>query len=112
MSDPSQWQFEGPIAVRYHEQDGHLIQETKQFDREIILERNKQLRNHDAIANPPRGRSGWYIGSIAFEDLPRVHAKYPELGLMGPKADTDLRRKALIRFTNDPDMEEYVLRKA
>ncbi len=52
---------------------------------------------------------GWKVGSVPLNDWPAVCAKYPEFLLNG---EPDLKKKALVRFSNDPDMRKYLIKGA
>lgn len=104
----SDWVLEGSQAVRFHEEQGYLVKETYQPDRDAILKNNQEMRKAESIIRPDRNATGWYVGEIPLNDLPYVKSKYPEMF----EGDRDQRRKALIRFTNDPEMRPYVIRGA
>ena len=96
---------EGPLSVTFDVEQGHLIKRTTQADRDILLEANKEDRK-----KPQRGcLGGWQVGSIPMLDWHfKVLPKYPELA----SSDAELARAALIRFSNDPEMSPYLIKKA
>ena len=103
--DNTPWINEGGLRVRYREEQGHLVKEWDQPDRGLILDHVSELKKMDQIVKA----SGWFIGSVPLFDWERiVLPKYPEL----QSSDPELTKKALIRFSNDPDMKPYLVRKA
>ncbi len=105
MSTVGNWINEGPLRVRFSEEHGHLVKEWDQPDRELILSDIAEQRK----APQRRFLGGWKVGSVPLYDWHRiVLPKYPEL------AGTDKieRDKALVRFSNDPDMAPYLVKKA
>ena len=103
--DNTPWIAEGPLRVRYREEQGHLVKEWDQPNRDLILadtaEMRKEVQNTKA--------TGWLIGSIPTIDWHRVVLpKYPDL----ESGDAELSKKALIAFSNDPAMRPYLVRKA
>lgn len=53
---------------------------------------------------------GYKVGSIPVNDWPLVVARYPELGNNG--ADASQKAAALVRFSNDPEMKKYLIKRA
>ena len=100
----SGWVSEGEQHVRYHEQQGYLVKETIQPGYRAVLETVAEERK----AEKSRFLGGHYIGSIPFNDVPLVKAKYPELF----EGDAEQKKAALIRFSNDPEMAQYVAQRA
>jgi hypothetical protein len=100
------WINEGSLRVRFREEQNHLVKELNQPDRDVIMagiqEEKKLVQKKDSAL-------GYKVGSIPLVDFEIVIKKYPEFM---DKCDSELKRNALIRFTNDPDMQQYVLRKA
>ena len=104
-ADNSPWVDEGSMRVRYREEAGHLVKEWDQPDRDLILGHVSELKKLDQNVKA----SGWFIGSVPFLDWERiVLPKYPEL----QSNDAELKKAALIKFSNDPDMRPYLVRKA
>ncbi len=101
----SGWVQEGEQYVRYHEQQGYLVKETYQPGRDAVLTQVAEERK----ADKSRFLGGHYIGSIPLNDIPTVRAKYPELFA---NCDQELKKKALIRFSNDPEMQPYIAQRA
>lgn len=104
-SDNTPWINEGPLRVRFREEAGHLVKETNQPDRNIIMEATQKERR-----DTPRQSflGGYKVGSIPLVDLERVKKLHPGLFCK----DAEERKKALIRFSNDPDMRPYLIKKA
>jgi hypothetical protein len=103
-ADNTPWLNEGSIRVRYREEQGHLVKEFDQPDRDIILGHVAELRKCEQTK-----KEGWLIGSIPTLDYERVVLpKYPEFR----HGDAEQRKRALIRFSNDPDMSIYLVKKA
>jgi len=103
--DNTPWIAEGALRVRYREEQGHLVKEFDQPNRGLILsdvaEMRKETQNTKA--------TGWLIGSIPTIDYYRVVLpKYPEL----ESNDAEITKAALIRFSNDPEMRPYLVKKA
>lgn len=104
----SDWTFGESQAVRYSEQSGHLVKETYQPNYNEVMENIKRER----IEGQKRSLLGGYkIGTIPVNDLPLFYARYPEFAPQSG-ADAEQRKKALIRFSNDPEMAKYRIRKA
>ena len=101
----SKWVAEGEQFVRYHEQQGYLVKQTYQPGYDAALSQVAEERK----ADKSRFLGGHYIGSIPFNDLPAVKAKYPELFA---NCDQELKKRALIRFSNDPAMQQYIAQRA
>ena len=53
---------------------------------------------------------GHKVASVPVNDLPAVRLLYP--ALFGHGADADLKRRELIKFSNDPAMADYIIRRA
>ena len=68
----------------------------------------------DSIQDERRNRSrqsflgGYKVGSIPLVDLENVKKSHPGLFCN----DAEERKKALIRFSNDPMMSEFLIKKA
>lgn len=91
--------WEGSLGVTYDVQQGHLIKRTYQADYAEIYglvadERKRQKQ---------RFLGGWKVGTVANNDLPALQQQYPEL--FAPGVDRELRRQALVRWSNDPRWE-------
>ena len=108
MSRPAWTPFvtEGPQRVRFRSEGDNLLRETVQDGYNPLMEsiRTEAL---DAPRQPYLG--GYKVGSIPLNDWPAVCAKYPEFALDG---NADLKKKALVRFSNDPDMAQYLIKGA
>ncbi len=99
------WINEGPLRVRFREEQGHLVKELNQPDRDVIMgsiHEDKKLKQKTSAL-------GYKVASIPLVDWERVVKKYPEFM---DRCDSELKRNALVRFSNDPDMSQYILKKA
>ena len=104
----SDWTFGESQAVRYTEQSGYLVKETYQPNYNEIMENIRRER----IEGQRRTFLGGYkVGSIPVNDLPFFYERYPEYK-PGSGATAEDKKKALIRFSNDPEMAKYRIRKA
>lgn len=103
----SPWIHEGPLAVRFEEQQGHLVKRTVQPDHGAVLRQNETERKQ----GKQRFLEGYKIGSVPINDLPDLALLYPEL-FGNTDADRETKKKALVRFTNDPAMAKYIIAKA
>jgi len=93
------------LQVKFREEQGHLVKEWGQRDRDVILSGIAEERK----AEQKRFLGGWKVGSVPILDWHRVVLpKYPELAC----DDKIERDKALLRFCNDPDMSPYLVKKA
>jgi hypothetical protein len=91
--------------TRFYEEQGHLVKETDQPDRGLILSTNVDKAKQEQ----KRFMGGWQVGSIPEMDFYRiVLPKYPHI----LSTDKELRDKELIKFSNDPDMAIYRVKKA
>ncbi len=106
MGVTGNWIENGSQRVRFNEEQGHLVKETDQPDRGLILSSIADERKEPAKQS---FLGGYKVGSIPFIDWERiVLPKYPEL----MDGDAEIAKKALIRFSNDPDMAIYLVKKA
>ncbi len=99
------WINEGPLRVRFREEQGHLVKELNQPDRDVIMssiQEEKKLTQR-------KSSLGYKVASIPLLDWENVIKKYPEFM---EACDSELKRNALIRFSNDPDMACYRLKRA
>ncbi len=97
--------WEGSLGIDYSVEQGHLVKRTFQPDHKLVLEANAEERK----LPKQRFLGGHKVGSIPINDIPYVKSKYPEFWA---KCDQETKKKALIRFSNDPDMEQYRIARA
>ncbi len=71
---------------------------------ELILERNKQLRNNQEVQRDLT--FGRQVASIPFNDYEALKRKYPELA----KGDSQQRQKTLLRILNSSEGKKYLIR--
>lgn len=103
------WIKEGPLAVRFRDEQGHLVKETVDTGREFILEENKRLANEVTQGNKPRSLSfGRYLGSVPMLDIIKWQKEHPDL--FSP--DREVARKALVKFWNSSEGRPYRVQKA
>ena len=105
MGTVSPWVNEGSLRVRFKEEQGHLVKETNQPDRNLILGEVQKERNEDG---KQRFLGGHKVATIPENDLPFVRACHP--GLF--EGDAETKKKALIAFSNDPRMSIYKIKRA
>lgn len=105
MSTTSPWINEGSLNVRFREEAGHLVKETHQPDRNEIL---STVQAERTAGDRQSFLGGYKVGTIPLNDLPAVRARHP--GLFA--GDADIKKKALIAFSNDPAMSIYLIKKA
>ena len=99
------WINEGPLRVRFRQEGNHLVKEMNQPDRNLIMD---TIQEEKRVAPRQSFLGGYKVGSIPLVDWEIVKKKHP-----GPDCnDAEERRKALIRFSNDPDMKQYITKKA
>ena len=98
--------WEGSLGVDYSVEQGHLVKRTYQPDHKLILEQNAEERK----LPKQRFLGGHKVGSIPVNDIPSVMAKYPEF--WSNEADQETKKRALIRFSNDPEMRPYLIARA
>lgn len=98
--DNTPWINEGSLRARFRQVGDKLVRETNQPDRDLVMENIVEERKHSPRQN---FLGGYKVASIPLVDWERVKLKYPEL----ESKDADLAKKALIRFSNDPDMSEF-----
>lgn len=103
----SPWINEGPLRVRFREEHGHIVRELNQPSRDAIMDATQDERR-DGRRQSFLG--GYKVGSIPLVDLERVIEKYPEF--RSKEASKEDKKKALVRFSNDPEMQQYLVRKA
>jgi len=84
-----------------------LLRELHQGDRDLIMDSVQDQRRRQE-RHPLLG--GWKVATIPLVDLERIKLIYPDL--FDRSADADTRRKALLRFSKDPAMAEYVVKAA
>ena len=73
-----------------------------------LILKEVQKERESGVKTPFLG--GYKVATIPENDLPFVRSRHPELFASG--ADADLRKRALIKFSNDPLMSDYKIRKA
>ena len=105
MSTASPWINEGSLNVRFREEAGHLVKETHQPDRNEIL-KTAQIERTDGDRQSVLG--GYKVGTIPLNDLPFVRKWHPGLFI----GDAESKKKALVAFSNDPRMSDYLIKKA
>lgn len=105
--DNTPWINEGTLRARFREEAGHLVREINQPGHADIMKLIQQERD-SGIKTPFLG--GYKVATIPENDLPFVRLCHPELFAAG--ADADLRKRALIKFSNDPRMSDYKIKKA
>ena len=98
--------WEASVGVNYDVEQGHLVKRTIQPDRDLLLEMNAEERK----LPKQRFLGGHKVGSIPVNDIPKVMAKYPEF--WSNEADQETKKRALIRFSNDPEMRPYLIARA
>jgi hypothetical protein len=104
-STESPWIQEGPLQVRFREEHGHLVKETRQPDRNLIM---KAIQKEREAGQRQSFLGGYKVGSIPLNDLPRVRQAHPGLFC----TDKTERDKALVKFSKDPAMREYLIKRA
>ena len=105
---PSPWLNTGALRTRFRQEQGHLVRETVQPGHREILEQNQIERN----LPKQRFLGGWKVASIPVNDLAEVYALYPELAMDASECDKQMYERAVVRFTNDPLMAKYVIKRA
>ena len=98
--DNTPWINEGSLRARFRQVGEKLVRETNQPDRDLVMDTIVEERKHSPRQN---FLGGYKVASIPLVDWERVKLKYPEL----ESCDADLAKKALIKFSNDPDMAEF-----
>ena len=105
--DNTPWINEGTLRVRFREEAGHLVREINQPDHGLIM---KMVQKERETAPRQNFLGGYKVATIPENDLPFVRKCHPELFAAG--ADADLRKRALIKFSNDPRMADYRIKRA
>lgn len=105
--DNTPWINEGSLRARFREEGGHLVREINQPDHGMIL---KEVQKERESGRKTPFLGGYKVATIPENDLPYVRQCHPDLFAKG--ADADLRKKALIAFSNDPRMAIYKIKKA
>ena len=100
------WINAGGLLTRFRVEQDHLVRETHQPGYNDILRQNQLERN----IPKQRFLGGWKVASIPVNDLAAVYLRYPEL--TDPRCDRSEYERAVVRFTNDPLMAKYVIKKA
>ena len=99
------WVNEGPLRARFRQEGETLVKETSQPDRNLIMDTIQTERQ----SGDRQGFLGGYkVGSIPLLDLENVRKSYPDLFA----GDAETKKKALIRFSNDPAMKQFLIKKA
>lgn len=106
-SDNTPWINEGTLRARFREEAGHLVRETNQPDHRLIL---KEVQKERESGTRQSFLGGYKVATIPTNDLPFVRQCHPEL--FAANADADLRKRALVKFSNDPRMSIYRIKKA
>ena len=99
-TDNTPWISEGSLRARFRQVGDKLVKETNQPDRDLVMQTIVEERKHSPRQN---FLGGYKVASIPLVDWERVKLKYPEL----VHGDADQKKRALIRFSNDPDMAEF-----
>lgn len=99
------WLSEGPLRKRFRVEQGHLVTELNQPDRNLIMD---QIQDERRGAERQDFLGGYKVGSVPLVDLERVKKAYPDLFA----GDAETKKKALIRFSNDPAMSEFLIKRA
>ena len=99
------WLYEGALRKRFRVEQGHLISELNQPDRDLIMD---QIQDERRGAPRQSFLGGYKVGSIPLVDLERVKLAYPDLFA----GDLETKKRALIRFSNDPKMAEFLIKRA
>ena len=105
---PSPWLNTGALRTRFRQEQGHLVRETHQPGHRDILEQNAIERN----LPKQRFLGGWKVASIPVNDMPEILLRYPELATHAGQCDRQEYERAVVRFTNDPLMQKYVIKRA
>ena len=101
------WIDEGPLRARFRTESGHLVRETNQPGHGLIM---KEIQKERESGERQSFMGGYKVATIPENDLPFVRLCHPDL--FAPGADSDLRKRALVAFSNDPRMSDYRIRKA
>lgn len=97
---------DGDRVITHDFEHDHAVRRTTQRSRTAVLEQTAEERK---LTEKQRFLGGYKVGSIPINDIPDVAKKYPELFV---DCDQDIKKKALIRFSLDPDMRPYIVRRA
>ena len=100
------WIDAGGLLTRFRVEQDHLVRETHQPGYNDILRQNQIERD----LPKQRFLGGWKVASIPVNDLKAVYAAYPEL--VSKECDRQEYERAVVRFTNDPAMAKYVIKRA
>lgn len=87
----------------YKEEDGKLYHQQEQVNRNLILERNQELRKDQVQNDLSFGRQ---VASIPEEDWCKLIRKYPEL----IHGDSDTKNKIMMKILSDPENKHFLVR--